>query len=109
MRLSGLFFLLFVSASWAQLTVQEPRPIYDGQNVAAIDLIGNPHRDVEPLRPLVKQKAGHPYSQADVEASISALRQTGQFPNVGVNVVPAPTGLRLNFLLEPAFYVGMVN
>jgi outer membrane protein insertion porin family len=109
MRLSGLFFLLFVSASWAQLTVQEPRPIYDGQNVAAIDLIGNPHRDVEPLRPLVKQKAGQPYSQADVEASISALRQTGQFPNVGVNVVPAPTGLRLNFLLEPPFYVGMVK
>ncbi len=26
-----------------------------------------------------------------------------------MNVVPAPTGLRLNFLLEPAFYVGMVN
>ncbi len=34
---------------------------------------------------------------------------TGQFPKVEVNVVPDPLGLRLNFLLEPAYYLGMVN
>ena len=77
--------------------------------MGAIDLIGNPHRDVDALRPLVEQKAGQPYSQSKVEASIAALEGTGQFPKVQVNVVPDPAGLRLNFLLEPAYYLGMVN
>ena len=77
--------------------------------MGAIDIIGNPHRDVEPLRPLVEQKTGAPYSQSKVEASIAALQGTGQFKKVEVNVVPDPSGLRLNFLLEPAYYLGMVN
>jgi outer membrane protein insertion porin family len=107
-RLSGVF-LFFVTVAWAQLAVQRPQSVYEGQNVGAIDLIGNPHRDLEPLRPLVAQKAGEPYSQAKVLASIVALEHTGQFPEVQVNVVPDPSGLRLNFLLEPAYYLGMIN
>ncbi len=108
MRLLGVF-LFFVTVAWAQLTVQGPQSVYEGQNVGAIDLIGNPHRDLDPLRPLVAQKAGEPYSQAKVLASIAALEHTGQFPKVQVNVVPDPSGLRLNFLLEPAYYLGMIN
>ena len=110
MRLPGVFsFLLFVTAAWAQLAVQGPQSVYEGQNVGAIDLIGNPHRDMEPLRPLVVQKAGEPYSQAKVQASSAALEHTGQFPKVEVNVVPDPSGLRLNFLLEPAYYLGIID
>ena len=109
MQVSGVFFLLFATAAVAQVAVQSPQSAYEGQNVAAIDLIANPHRDVEPLRPLVVQKAGQPYSQANVEASITALERTGQFPKVQVNVVPDLSGLRLNFLLEPAYFLGMIN
>jgi outer membrane protein assembly factor BamA len=104
-----VLFLLFPVAIAAQLAVQTPQPVYEGQTVSAIDLIGNPHRDVDAFRPLVEQKAGEPYSQSKVEASIAALERTGQFPSVQVNVVPDPAGLRLNFLLEPAYYLGMVN
>ena len=75
MHVSGVFFLLFATAAAAQVAVQSPQSAYEGQNVAAIDLIANPHRDVEPLRPLVVQKAGQPYSQANVEASITALER----------------------------------
>jgi len=102
---------LIVSAAgaWAQLAVQGPQSVYEGQKVTAIDLIGNPHRDMEPLRALVVQKAGEPYQQAKVEASITALEHTGQFPKVSVNVIPDPSGLRLDFLLEPAYYLGIVN
>src|SRR5438034_8236808 len=103
-----LIFLLAAGAG-AQVAVQQPEPVYEGQNVGAIDLIGNPHRDVEPLRGLVQQKAEEPYSQAKVETSIAALQATGQFKKVEVNVVPDPSGLRLNFLLEPAYYLGMVT
>jgi outer membrane protein insertion porin family len=89
--------------------VQGPQSVYEGQNVAEIDLVANPHRDVEQLRALVAQKPGQPYSQAKVEASIKALEGTGQFPKVQVNVVPDPAGLRLNFLLEPAYFLGIVD
>ncbi len=109
MHVSGVFFFLFATAAGAQVAVLSPESAYEGQNVAAIDLIANPHRDVEPLRFLVAQKAGQPYSQANVEASITALERTGQFPKVQVNVVPDLSGLRLNFLLEPAYFLGMVN
>jgi outer membrane protein insertion porin family len=108
-RLWGMLLLLVGAGAWAQLAVEGPQPVYDGQTVSAIDLIANPHRDVEPLRSLIAQKAGDPYSQSNVEASIAALERTGQFPKVEVNVVPDTSGLRLNFLLEPAFYLGMVN
>jgi len=106
---AGVLLLLFPVAIFAQLAVQTPQPVYEGQTVSAIDLIGNPHRDVDVLRPLVEQKAGEPYSQSKVEASIAALERTGQFPSVQVNVVPDSAGLRLNFLLEPAYYLGIVN
>ena len=109
MRLFILLSLLLVTPGWAQLTAQGPQPIYEGQNVSAVDFIGNPHRDMEPFHPLVTQKAGEPYSQAKIEASIAALQRTGQFPGVEVNVIPDLTGLRLNFLLEPAYYLGMVT
>ena len=114
MRLCSVFVLLFVPffivpLAWGQLALQGPQPIYDGQTVVALDLIGNPHRDLEPYRHLVAQKAGEPYSQEKVQASIAALEHAGQFPKVQVTVVPDPSGLRLNFLLEPAYYLGMIN
>jgi|SRR5579864_4144756 len=110
MRVSSIFFFLFVvTAASAQLAVQGPQSVYEGQNVGAIDLIGNPHRDLEPFRALIAQKVGQPYSQEKVEASIAALERTGQFPKVQVNVVPDPSGLRLNFLLEPAYYLGIIE
>src|SRR5260370_11271817 len=109
MRSSVLFLLLFVSPTWSQLATQGPQSVYEGQTVVAVDLIANPHRDVEPLRPLLEQKEGQPYSQANVEASITALEQKGGFPKVTVSVLPEPSGLRLNFLLEPAYFLGIVD
>src|ERR1700722_14167973 len=63
-RLREVLLLLIAVGAHAQLAVQGPQPVYEGQTVSAIDLIGNPHRDVEPLRPLIEQKAGEPYSQS---------------------------------------------
>ena len=109
MRLCSVFVFLLVPVAWGQLALQGPQPVYDGQIVVAIDLIGNPHRELEPYRQLVVQKAGQPYSQEKVQSSVAALEHTGQFPKVEVTVVPDASGLRLNFLLEPAYYLGMIN
>src|SRR5437762_6088414 len=109
MRLRTFACLLFAAAALGQVAVQGPQSVYEGQHVAEIDLVANPHRDVEPLRRLLVQVQGQPYSQTKVEASIKALEGTGQFPKVQVNVVPDPAGLRLNFLLEPAYFLGIID
>jgi len=83
--------------------------VYEGQNVVAVDLIANPHRDLKPLRDIPLQKAGEPYSQAKVDASVRALQQAGGFPKITVNVTPELSGVRVSFLLEPAYYLGMID
>jgi outer membrane protein insertion porin family len=98
-----------MGSGWAQVQVQGPSAVYEGQKVTAIDLIGNPHRNLEPYRAFVMQKAGEPYSQAKVEASIEALQEEGHFPKVSANIVPDLSGLRIDFLLEPAYFIGVLE
>ena len=109
MRFLVLIVLCAATVTWAQVAVLGPSSVYQGQKVSAVDLIGNPHRDLEPLRAIALQKAGEPYSQTKVEASIQALQKAGGFPKVTVSVIPELAGLRIDFLLEPAYYLGIVN
>jgi outer membrane protein insertion porin family len=106
--LALLFFIVAVVAA-AQLAPQAPQAAYEGQNVSGVSLIANPHRDLKPFYELVTQKVGEPYSQEKIEASAQALKQAGSFPKVGVTIVPEVEGLRVNFLLEPAYYLGIVE
>jgi outer membrane protein assembly factor BamA len=109
MRLLISILLLFCVAGFAQLAPQSPQAAYDGQNVSSVSLIANPHRDLKPLLPLVSQKVGAPYSEANIQATAQALKNAGNFPKVQVSVEPEVAGLRINFLLEPAYYLGMVE
>jgi outer membrane protein assembly factor BamA len=83
--------------------------VYEGQNVAAVDLIANPNISVESLRALVIQGAGEPYSSSKVEATVAALQGTGRFSKVGYDVKPDPGGLRVTFTLEPTVYFGIFD
>src|ERR1700693_5863586 len=109
MRLLSFGFLLWSAALLAQVTPMGPQATYNGQNVSAISLIANPHRDLRPLLPFVAVDPGPPYSQETIEATAQALKQAGGFPKVDVNLEPEITGLRVNFLLEPAYYLGIVE
>ncbi|MGB8914715.1 MAG: POTRA domain-containing protein, partial [Candidatus Sulfotelmatobacter sp.] len=110
MGLSILIVVLFSSITGtAQLSSTNPQAFYDGQTVTAVDLIANPHRNVDPLRAALVQKSGQPYSQANVEASIRALQDAGGFEKVTADVIPDISGLRLNFILESAYYLGIID
>ena len=111
MRFASAIVLISISvaAASAQQNVIVAQPVFNGQKVDAVDLIGNPHRDLEPLRAVVLQRAGATYSEEQVQASIRALEKAGNFPKVTVEVVPDAAGLRLNFLLEPAYYLGIID
>ena len=69
----------------------------EGQNVTAVSLIANPHRDLAPFFPLVTQGSNTPYSQEKIQASADALKKAG---NQGSSrgSVPDITGLRVSFL-----------
>src|SRR5580700_1377601 len=82
---------------------------YEGENVTAIDLASRPEADVEYLRALIVQKTGQPYSNAKIQQSITALLATREFTSARVEVSPENGGLRLTFVLEPAYYLGLVQ
>src|SRR5262249_30165241 len=88
---------------------QSDKVSYQGQKVATVDLVADPKIAVESLRPLVRQKAGQPYSSSEVESTLSLLRRTGRFSKVEVTVKPDPGGLRVTFTLEPALYFGVFD
>ena len=109
MRWLSVGCLLWSAALFAQLAPQGPQAAYNGQNVSAVSLIANPHRDLKPLYPLVAKRPGTAYNEATIEATAQALKQAGGFPKVNISVEPEVAGLRVNFLLEPAYYLGMVE
>jgi outer membrane protein assembly factor BamA len=112
MRSSKILFLrffLFAAAGFAQVAAQAPQASYEGQSVSAVSLIANPHRDLEPLRACVTLRPGDSYSEEKIRTSAEALEKAGSFAKVQVSVVPDATGLRISFLLEPAYYLGVVD
>src|SRR5712692_1198373 len=108
------FIVLLILSVFGRFTLrlcaQQPQqPIsYEGERVAFVDLVARPGVDVESLRPLILQKAGEPYSNEEIQSSVAALGRTGQFSKVEVEVTPEAAGLRVVFVMQPAFYIGMI-
>ena len=82
---------------------------YEGQTVSSVNLVSDPKNDVEVFRPLAKQRANEPYSEQNVQATVAALNRTSRFSKVTVNVEPEAAGLRVDFILEPAYYIGILE
>jgi outer membrane protein insertion porin family len=106
--------LVLVAFGWPSYTdcrqsSQSNKVSYEGQNVAAVELVANPKISVDALRPLVRQQPGEPYSGSKVENTISALQGTGRFNKIEVDVKPDPGGLCVTFTLEPALYFGIFD
>ena len=99
--------ILALSLSAASYAQQSSSPgLFEGQPVTAVDLIARPTIDAESFRPLVVQHSGEPYAAQNIQASAAALKAAGQFTDVETNVIPEEKGLRVEFIMEPAFYVG---
>ena len=105
------FFLVVLStlSATAQVTPVTGQVSYEGQTVGSIELVSDPRLNVESFRPLVVQNAGQPYSEDKIKATVAALQGTKRFSKVEVNVKPEAAGLHLLFVLEPAFYLGVLQ
>jgi outer membrane protein insertion porin family len=106
-----LILVVFGWPSYTQCrqTSQSNKVSYEGQKVAAVELVANPKITVESLRSLVQQRADEPYSSSKVADTISALEGTGRFSKVEVDVKSDPGGLHVTFTLEPALYFGIFD
>jgi outer membrane protein insertion porin family len=102
-------FLLITGFTLLDAQTSSQGVSYEGQTVGSVELVSDPRINVEAYRGLVEQKAGEPYSNQQVQASISALQKTERFNKVEVKVKPDPAGLQVTFVLEPAFYIGMLQ
>ncbi len=82
-------------------------PSYEGQRVTSVELAGQPDINTAALRPLLQQRAGEPFSQQKVDASIAALKKIGRFQDVTLEVRPDANGVRVLMILQPAVYFGI--
>ena len=80
---------------------------YEGQNVTAIEIAGRPDLDPAKLTPLFAQHPGEPFSREKIEQSLEALKTTGKFPEVQLQVDPEASGVHVLFVLEPAVWFGL--
>jgi outer membrane protein assembly factor BamA len=89
-----------------QQNANAPVYSYEGQMVSSVSLAGQPDPALLPQLELAQQ-ANTPYSQHKIDETIANLKKTGKFQGVRVQVTPEARGLRVLFVLEPAFYFGV--
>ncbi len=103
-----VFLVAFLCSRMSRGAPQAPTQLYEGLVVSSVDLVAQPLMNPDALQPLVAQKAGTPYSTAEIQKTVTALEGTGKFTRVRVEVKPEAEGLRVSFILEPVFYVGII-
>ncbi len=91
----------------AQLVGAQVLSTYMGQNVSSIDVAGRPDVTLDQVSRYFAVQKGKPLSQADIDTTVAALKKSGEFDNVWVSAQPDAEGVRVQFILEPGFYVGM--
>jgi outer membrane protein insertion porin family len=80
---------------------------YEGQNVSAIEIAGRPNLTTNQFLPLFVQQAGQPFSKENVDATLAALKKTGKFKEIQLQVAPEANGVRVLMVLQPAVYFGI--
>jgi hypothetical protein len=80
--------LVLMGSSYIHSQQASDKVSYEGQTVTVVDLVANPKISVDFLRPVIEQRTGEAYSGSKVESTIAALRATGRFTAVKVDVKP---------------------
>lgn len=80
---------------------------FEGQNVTVVEIAGQPGLNSAQFAALFVQHAGEPFSREKVERTAAALKATGKFKEVQVQVDPEADGVRVLMILEPAVQFGI--
>src|SRR5262249_27504631 len=82
---------------------------YEGQNVSSVELAGRPDLRPDQFQSLLLQRSGQPFSATNVDQTLAALKATGQFQDVTLDLRPEGSGVRVIFVAQPAYYFGMYD
>ncbi len=80
---------------------------YEGQKVTSIEVAGRPDLSTSQFLPLFVQQTGQPFSKQKVDQTVAALKKTGKFKEVQLQVAPEAEGVRVLLVLQPAVYFGI--
>ncbi len=80
---------------------------YEGQTVTSVAIAGRPELETSQFQSQLVQKSGEPFAKQKIDATLAALKATGKFENVRVQVEPVADGLHVLFVLDPAVYYGI--
>lgn len=110
-QLAPFLALFFAGACLATAQQQEPNSYagFQGRKVETVDVSAAPLMNTDTFRKMIREKPGQPFSQSAVRESIAALQQTKLFSQVRLVVTPQKNGLKLVFVLEPAYYIGLLS
>jgi outer membrane protein insertion porin family len=119
-RLAASIAALLASFSYFSLSTMAQQPVavqdsaaalegYEGRTVSKIEIALAPDKNEELARSLIVQKAGQPLSHEAIQRSVAALQEHEEFRRVQLSIEPDVNGLRLIFLLQPVYHVGLVS
>jgi outer membrane protein insertion porin family len=80
---------------------------YEGQNISSVELAGQPDLNADEMMPIVAVRSGEDFSTSKIEQTLDALRRTGKFKDVQLDLRPEQDGVRVVFVLQPAIYFGI--
>ena len=80
---------------------------YEGQKVTGIQIAGQQDVKTSDYASLFLQHADEPFSMQKVQQTIAALKATGKFKEIQLQVDPEAQGVRVLLVLEPAVFFGM--
>ena len=98
------------SASQAPQTAPATEQIlasYEGQNVTSIEIAGRPDLSTSQFTPLLAQRAGTPFAREKINQTMAAIKSSGKFSGVQLQVDPESNGVRVLLVVEPAIYFGV--
>jgi len=107
--ISALLSALLVFTAWPQQQPADSYTGFEGSRVSRIDFALKPGEDEAQVRALVLLQAGKPFSVDALRQSVAALQQTHKFTQIQVSLEPQASGLRVLFLLQPVYYVGLIT
>ena len=110
----GLIVFIYsgLSAAFAQGTEDPGAQVmqsYEGQNVSTVEISGRPDLDPAKYESLIQQKQGEPFSTQKIAATVQALKQTGDFQEVVLDIRPETSGVRVMFVPQPAYFVALYD
>src|SRR5215467_3452331 len=80
---------------------------YEGQTISSVELAGRPDLNMEEFHELLALHTGDTFSAQAADETVNALKRTGQFQDIEVNLRPELEGVRVMFVLHPAIYFGV--